>query len=186
MLQVKNLTITHKKDNRVLLDKFNLVLNDGDKCAVIGEEGNGKSTLLKLIFNEEMVDNYVDFTGDIIRNNSHIGYLAQELTGEEKARTIYEFMCELPLFFELTPQEISDAARKLKLPVELFYSEQKMGELSGGEKIKLQLARLMLMRPDVLLLDEPSNDLDIASNGKGYKVEVTYAADMCGMTITKE
>ena len=163
MLQVKNLTITHKKDNRVLLDKFNLVLNDGDKCAIIGEEGNGKSTLLKLIFNEEMVDNYVDFTGDIIRNNSHIGYLAQELTGEEKAQTIYEFMCELPLFFELTPQELAEAARKLKLTVDLFYSEQKMGELSGGEKIKLQLARLMLMCPDVLLLDEPSNDLDIAS-----------------------
>ena len=49
MLQVKNLTITHRKDNRVLLDKFNLVLNDGDKCAIIGEEGNGKSTLLKVI-----------------------------------------------------------------------------------------------------------------------------------------
>ena len=163
MLQVKNLTITHKKDNRVLLDKFNLVLNDGDKCAVIGEEGNGKSTLLKLIFNEEMVDNYVDFTGEIIRNNNHIGYLAQELTGEEKAQTIYEFMCELPLFFELTPQELAEAARKLKLTVDMFYSEQKMGELSGGEKIKLQLARLMLMCPDVLLLDEPSNDLDIAS-----------------------
>ena len=163
MLQVKNLTITHKKDNRVLLDKFNLVLNDGDKCAIIGEEGNGKSTLLKLIFDEELVDTYVDFSGEIIRNNSCIGYLAQELTLEEKAQTIYEFMCELPMFFELTPQELADAARKLKLTMELFYSEQKMGELSGGEKIKLQLARLMLMRPDVLLLDEPSNDLDIVS-----------------------
>ncbi len=163
MLQVKNLTITHKKDNRVLLNKFNLVLNDGDKCAIIGEEGNGKSTLLKLIYDEELVDNYVDFSGEIIRNNSHIGYLAQELAPEEKAQTIYEFMCGLPQFFELTPQELSDAARKLKLSVELFYSEQKMGELSGGEKIKLQLARLILQQPDVLLLDEPSNDLDIAS-----------------------
>jgi len=163
MLQVKNLTITHRKDNRVLLDKFNLVLNDGDKCAIIGEEGNGKSTLLKLIANEELVDDYIEFSGEIIRNNSCIGYLAQELSAEEKAKTIYEFMCELPLFFEMTPQELSDAARKLKLTVELFYSEQKMGELSGGEKIKLQLAKLMLMRPDALLLDEPSNDLDIAS-----------------------
>jgi len=163
MLQVKNLTITHKKDNRVLLDKFNLILNDGDKCAIIGEEGNGKSTLLKLIFNEELVDDYVEVSGEIIRNNSVIGYLAQELTADEKEKTIYEFMCELPLFFELTPQELSDAARRLKLTVELFYSEQKMGELSGGEKIKLQLARLLLMQPDVLLLDEPSNDLDIAS-----------------------
>jgi len=163
MLQVKDLTITHRKDNRVLLDKFNLVLNDGDKCAIIGEEGNGKSTLLKLIYNEEMVDTYVEFSGEIIRNNSCIGYLAQELSAEEKAKTIYEFMCELPLFFELTPQELSDAGRRLKIPMDLFYSEQKMGELSGGEKIKIQLARLMLMCPDVLLLDEPSNDLDIAS-----------------------
>lgn len=163
MLQVKNLTITHRKDNRVLLDKFNLVLNDGDKCAIIGEEGNGKSTLLKLIFNEQLVDSYVEFSGEIIRNNSCIGYLAQELSTEEKELTIYEFMCELPLFFELTPQELSETGRRLKLPMDLFYSEQKMGELSGGEKIKLQLARLMLMRPDVLLLDEPSNDLDIAS-----------------------
>ena len=180
MLQVKNLTITHKKDNRILLNKFNLVLNDGDKCAIIGEEGNGKSTLLKLIFNEELVENYVDFSGEIIRNNSYIGYLAQELRAEEKAQTIYEFMCELPTFFELTPQELSEAARKLKLPVELFYSEQKMGELSGGEKIKIQLARLMLMRPDVLLLDEPSNDLDIASLHwledfiNGAKIPVLY------------
>lgn len=163
MLQVKNLTITHKKDNRVLLDKFNLILNGGDKCAIIGEEGNGKSTLLKLVYNEELVDDYIEFSGEIIRNNSCIGYLAQELSAEEKAKSIYEFMCELPLFFELTPQELADAGRKLKLPMDLFYSEQKMGELSGGEKIKLQLARLMLMRPDVLLLDEPSNDLDISS-----------------------
>ena len=163
MLQVKNLTITHRKDNRVLLDKFNLVLNDGDKCAIIGEEGNGKSTLLKLLVDETLVDNYIEFSGEIIRNKSCIGYLAQELSAEEKKQTIYEFMCELPLFFELTPQELADTARKLNLKVDLFYSEQKMGELSGGEKIKLQLARLMLMRPDVLLLDEPSNDLDITS-----------------------
>lgn len=180
MLQVKNLTITHKKDNRVLLDKFNLILNDGDKCAIIGEEGNGKSTLLKLIFDEGLVEDYVDFSGEIIRNNSCIGYLAQELSAGEKAQTIYEFMCELPLFFELTPQELADAGRRLKIPMELFYSEQKMGELSGGEKIKLQLARLLLMRPDVLLLDEPSNDLDIASLHwleefiNGVKIPVLY------------
>lgn len=180
MLQVKKLTMTHKKDNRVLLDKFNLILNDGDKCAIIGEEGNGKSTLLKLIYNEELVEDYVEFSGEIIRNNSCIGYLAQELAVEEKEKSIYEFMCEFPLFFELTPQELADTGRKLNLTVDLFYSEQKMGELSGGEKIKLQLARLMLMRPDVLLLDEPSNDLDIDSLHwlekfiNGAKIPVLY------------
>ncbi len=163
MMQIKNVTITHKKDNRVLLDKFNLILNEGDKAAIIGEEGNGKSTLLKLIYNEELVEDYVEFSGEIIRNNSCIGYLAQELSSEEKAKTVYEFMSELPQFFELTPQELAETARKLNLSVELFYSEQEMGRLSGGEKIKLQLARMMFLRPDVLLLDEPSNDLDMDS-----------------------
>ena len=46
MVQVKNLTIRHRKDNRVLLEDFSMVLNPGDKAAIIGEEGNGKSTLL--------------------------------------------------------------------------------------------------------------------------------------------
>ena len=67
----------------MLLDKFNLILNDGDKCAIIGEEGNGKSTLLKLVADEETVEDYVEFSGEIIRNNNVIGYLAQELKPEE-------------------------------------------------------------------------------------------------------
>ena len=48
MLQIKKLNLTHKKDLRVILDDFNLVLNDGDKAVIIGEEGNGKSTLIKV------------------------------------------------------------------------------------------------------------------------------------------
>ena len=47
MLQVRNLTLTHRKDLRVILEDFELTLNDGDKAVIIGEEGNGKSTLLK-------------------------------------------------------------------------------------------------------------------------------------------
>lgn len=161
MLQIKNLTITHKKDNRVLLDNFSLILNDGDKAAIIGEEGNGKSTLLKLIYDEELVADYVDYRGEIIRNNSVIGYLAQELAASEKEKSVYDFMCALPNFFELAPQELATVGKRLRLSVDFFYSEQVIGSLSGGEKIKLQMARLLLMQPDVLLLDEPSNDLDL-------------------------
>ena len=47
MLQIRNLTLTHRADLRVLLEQFHLVLNDGDKAVIIGEEGNGKSTLMK-------------------------------------------------------------------------------------------------------------------------------------------
>ena len=161
MLQIKNLTLTHRKDNRVLLENLNLVLNPGDKAAIIGEEGNGKSTLLKLIYEESLVEDYIDYTGEIIRNGMRIGYLAQELTREAKEMTVYEYMCGLPHFWELTPKELAQLGKELGFPLEMFYSEQKLERLSGGEKIKLQLAGILSGYPDLLLLDEPSNDLDV-------------------------
>lgn len=56
MLQIKKLNLTHKKDLRIILNDFNLVLNDGDKAVIIGEEGNGKSTLMKWIYNPSLVE----------------------------------------------------------------------------------------------------------------------------------
>lgn len=58
MLQVKNVKITHRKDLRVIIDNFDMVLNHGDKAVIIGEEGNGKSTLLKWIFSPDLIDDY--------------------------------------------------------------------------------------------------------------------------------
>ena len=58
MIQVKNLNIVHKKDLRTIIENFSLVLNDGDKAVMIGEEGNGKSTLLKWIYDPQMVSDY--------------------------------------------------------------------------------------------------------------------------------
>ena len=66
MLQIKNLTITHRKDLRIILDKFNVVLNDGDKAVIIGEEGNGKSTLMKWIYNPELALEYTECEGERI------------------------------------------------------------------------------------------------------------------------
>ena len=161
MLQIKNLTITHRKDNRVLMQDVSFALNDGDKLAIIGEEGNGKSSLLKLIYDERLVDEYLDYAGEIVRNNACIGYLPQEIQAEDKCLSAYEFMGQSSMFYETEPAELARISRMLRLPIELFYSEQLVGEMSGGEKIKLQLARLMIQHPDVLLLDEPSNDLDM-------------------------
>lgn len=162
-MQVKNLTITHIKDNRVILQDLNFTLNPGDKMAIIGEEGNGKSTLLKLIYDESLVEDYVDYTGEIIKNNVSIGYLPQELQNVDKDCSVYEFMCKSPQFYDANPAELAQISRTLQIPLELFYSQQLMGQMSGGEKIKIQLARLLLNHPDILLLDEPSNDLDMGT-----------------------
>lgn len=161
MLQIRNLTVSHKKDLRTILSDFSLTLNDGDKAAIIGEEGNGKSTLMKLIYNPDLVEDYIEYTGEMIKNNQQLGYLAQELPSEDMEKTVYEYCLEEDKFLDLTPKELTEIARQIGIPMEAFYLDQKLGTMSGGEKIKLQLARLLMKQPDVFLLDEPSNDLDI-------------------------
>lgn len=161
MLQVKNVSITHKKDDRVIIKEFSCVFNEGDKVAVIGEEGNGKSTLLKWIYDPEWIEDYAEGVGERVLNNERLGYLPQELPIENKGQTVYEFFSEEPLFFMKTPKELGKLAGEFHVSKAFFYGEQKMDTLSGGEKIKAQLMRLLISGPTVLLLDEPSNDIDI-------------------------
>lgn len=161
MLQIKNLSITHKKDLRQIIDHFSCVLNHGDKAVIIGEEGNGKSTLLKWIYDSSQVDDYAEGTGERIINKEKLGYLPQELSQEDKGKSIYEYFTEEFLFWEQTPAELAKLARDFQFSKEIFYEEQKMGTLSGGEKVKIQMMRLLISQPTVLLLDEPSNDIDV-------------------------
>lgn len=161
MLQIKNLNITHKKDLRVLLQDFSCVLNDGDKAVIIGEEGDGKSTLLKWIYTPELIEEYAEAAGERIVNRERLAYLPQELPGEYMGKSVYEFFTEEPSFYERTPKELGKLAKDFNVSQEFFYGEQLMGTLSGGEKVKAQLMRLLLAEPTVLLLDEPSNDIDM-------------------------
>lgn len=163
MLQIKNLKLTHKKDLRIILDDFNLVLNDGDKAVIIGEEGNGKSTLMKWIYAPELIDDYIEAEGVKIDSGEKLGYLPQEMPEEDKSKTVYEYFTDEELFWDKTPKELAEIARKFGMSPEFFYSEQMMDSLSGGEKVKTQLMRLFIQDVTVLLLDEPSNDIDIAT-----------------------
>lgn len=161
MLQIKELTITYKKDLRNLISGLSFVLNPGDKAAIIGEEGNGKSTLMKMLYDERLVEDYAEYSGEILRNNSVLGYLQQELEQPEKVMSIYEFMTQETGFYEMEGKELAGMANRVGLPPDLLYSCQKVDTLSGGEKVKLQMIRLLCKRPDTLLLDEPSNDIDL-------------------------
>ena len=64
MIQIRNLTITHKKDLHVLVSGFDLVLNAGDRAVIVGEEGNGKSTLLKWIYDPRLIEDYAEAEGE--------------------------------------------------------------------------------------------------------------------------
>lgn len=160
MFQIKNLNISHRKDLRPIISGLSLTLNDGDKAAIIGEEGNGKSTLLKWLCDPASIDSYTEWSGEVIGLGS-VGYLAQEMPANDKAKTVYDYLCEDDSFFLQSQGELSQTAASLGLSPEMFYSDQLIGTLSGGEKVKLQMAKIIAHRPDLLLLDEPSNDIDI-------------------------
>ncbi len=142
--EIKNLTITHKKDLRVILKDFCLVLNPGDKAVIVGEEGNGKSTLLKWIWDPESIETYTEAEGEKILTRERLAYLPQELPKADSSKTIYEYFSEIPSFWEASPKELGQMAGRLHLARDIFYSEQKLGELSGGEKIKIQMRRILL------------------------------------------
>ena len=161
MLQIKNLTITHRKDLTTLVEGLTFVLAPGDRAALIGEEGNGKSTVLKLLSDPSLVEPYVEWTGEITGGPLRRGYMAQELTPEELSLPVSEFCNGTPAFEMADPGALARTARQLGLDSALFYDWRSMSTLSGGERVKLRLALLLLDQPDILLLDEPSNDLDL-------------------------
>ncbi|WGV57230.1 ATP-binding cassette domain-containing protein [Brevibacillus brevis] len=154
MVELHNITITTKKDDRTLIQNLHLTLQTGDKIAIIGEEGNGKSTLLKLIYAEQMIAEYCIYEGNVWRNECSMGFLSQELSDEEKRRSIADFFTENQWTKELV-RAMDD------LGIHALDSDKRMGVLSGGERFKYRFLSLLAQKPDVLLLDEPTNDLDI-------------------------
>lgn len=154
MLELKNLDISLSADGRKIVDNFDLTLSDGDRAVVIGEEGNGKSTLLKCIYDRSLIGGYCDVCG-AVKCDGRMAYLSQ--TSDEEMNSM-----PLSRLFDADCYSQAALVRKL-LPVEFLTSERRFGELSGGEKVKVRLLRLLLDEPNVLLLDEPTNDLDISA-----------------------
>ena len=160
MLQIQNLTITQKKDDRVLVRDLSFVLNDGEKAALIGEEGNGKSTVLRWIAGDPAVEEYAEARGNIICDNV-IGYLSQELNRKDGKLPVCVYMenaCEIGM---KNPKTVRRYLDQLGIRDELIRETRPMDTLSGGERIKLQILVMLINGCDLLLLDEPSNDLDL-------------------------
>ena len=160
MLILRNVTIRSRKDDRLLVDDLSFTLHAGERAALIGEEGNGKSTLLKWIFDPKIVEGYAEASGQCVVDGK-LGYLPQELPGEDTDLPVCAYLEGACSYYALSPREVNDVAQRLGLSPALFDETRPMGTLSGGERVKVQLAALLLSRCDILLLDEPSNDLDI-------------------------
>jgi ATPase subunit of ABC transporter with duplicated ATPase domains len=154
MLELRNINIWLKNDGRQIVDNFSFSLGKGDKAVIIGEEGNGKSTLLKFIYDRRLISDYCDFEGDVITSGK-IAFLPQMMEEHLYALRIADFIGSTEYYYHM------DTLALLGLTPEFIFSDQPLGTLSGGEKVKAQLCKLLMEGPDILLLDEPTNDLDI-------------------------
>lgn len=163
MFYIKDLNIYIKKDLRKLIENFSFSMEEGDKLALIGEEGNGKSTLLKAIFNREMIESYADFNGEINKSKEVIAYLSQEANKEELEKTMTEYLLSKVDYDDIDYNLAYRLNDEFELEDHLFDNSKTLESLSGGERVKFMLLCELLKNPTILLLDEPSNDLDIES-----------------------
>ena len=161
MLKITDLTLIHRADRHTLVENAALTLNRGDRIVLLGEEGNGKSTLLRWIYDSRLVADYIEWRGGKSDSGEKYGYLPQSLTEEELDMPVYAFTGMNPAFEGSSARQRARAAASLALSEALFYDDRAMRSLSGGERVKLLLALLSLDSPDILLLDEPSNDIDM-------------------------
>lgn len=156
MLEVKNVTI--KIQEKVIIKNLSFNLHSGDCLAIIGEEGTGKTTLLKALIGQLELQ-WID--GQIVCRAKRIGYLKQNLE-EDLANSVFDYLYESQ----------DDYYRKINLYYKLIkdlhlrediQEVSSISVLSGGEKVKLQLLKILLQEPDLLIFDEPTNDLDLST-----------------------
>ncbi|MBR5714275.1 MAG: ABC-F family ATP-binding cassette domain-containing protein [Clostridia bacterium] len=157
MIQLNNVSIYVTASGRALISDISFTLNTDDRTVIIGEEGNGKSTLLKLIVNPALISDHAEYVGSISRGRHRLGYLPQELEESEKALSIREFL-------SIPDEELWSAealCAEMGLNPSILSESRTLATLSGGERVKLRMVKLLLDEPDMLLLDEPTNDIDI-------------------------
>ncbi len=139
---------------KLLFKDVEFLVRKGENIALIGENGCGKSTLIKIILQEEQLD-----SGSIkVSNSSKIGYLPQNVEFEDEEKSILDW-------FRQDLNILEGKAREY-LAKYMFYKEdvfKKVKSLSGGEKSRLKLSKILYFDVNLLILDEPTNHLDIES-----------------------
>ncbi|HMM93418.1 ABC-F family ATP-binding cassette domain-containing protein [Phycicoccus sp.] len=145
--------------DRVLLDRFTWRLGPGDRVGLVGVNGAGKSTLLRALAGEVPLAAGKRRQGVTVR----LAHLTQEVRELDAwaGRRVIEAVEDVRTVVRLGRKELSASQLAQRLGFTGPRQQTRVGDLSGGERRRLQLTRLLMDEPNVLLLDEPTNDLDI-------------------------
>ena len=146
-------------DGKVLFEKFDARILQGERIAIVGRNGSGKSTLLKILLRLEKQS-----SGEIKRGEVSIGYFDQARNVLDDDKSLIETFCPNGgdhVLVRGRNMHVYGYLKNFLFPKEFL--DKKIGVLSGGEKNRVALAMLFTKTYDVLVLDEPTNDLDIAT-----------------------
>lgn len=132
-------------------------LAPGQRVGIVGVNGSGKTTLLKTVGGERALESGERIEGPTVR----LGWLKQELDDLDLERTVLQAVEDVANYVQLGKKELSASQLAERLGFSPKRQRTPVGDLSGGERRRLQLTRVLMAEPNVLLLDEPTNDLDI-------------------------
>jgi ATPase subunit of ABC transporter with duplicated ATPase domains len=146
-------------DERVLLDRVTWRLAPGDRIGIVGVNGSGKSTLMRAIFGDVPLSAGTRKVGKTVS----MAYLTQEVRELDKFADwrVIEAIEDVKQYTRLGDKEISASQLAKRLGFSGGRQQTRVRDLSGGERRRLQFLRLLMAEPNVLILDEPTNDLDI-------------------------
>lgn len=152
IISLDNLSV-FTPQGRTILDDVNLEIRAGERVALLGENGTGKSTLVKTIMGEQTLP----ISGEVFVGPSvKIGYIPQMIEFENGNQTLLEYFSRA---VELSEQRCRSILAKFKFNMEDV--NKRVKNLSGGEKMKVKMAELLQQKVNTLIFDEPTNHIDI-------------------------
>ena len=154
-IELEHLTMAYGA--RVLFQDYSYIFLKNDRIGIIGENGCGKSTLLKIIVGEEQPKEGTVTIGDTVK----IGYFSQDSRKMDENMRVIDYVKEVGEYITTTEGKITAAMMLERFLFDGNMQYSLIGKLSGGERRRLQLLRVLMSAPNVLILDEPTNDLDI-------------------------
>lgn len=145
-------------DGKVILDDFNYIFSRYEKLGIVGDNGVGKSTFIKLLLDRIQPDSGYFEIGETVK----FGYYSQEGIHFDEGKKVIDAIRDVAEHIYFDEKHHYSASQFLQLFLFSPTDQQKLIEkLSGGEKRRLYLAMVLMIKPNFLILDEPTNDLDI-------------------------